>query len=167
MSVLDQTEFPLVGVQFKMSILKQGAQHDKVVFSDAGVAMFSCRVGTGAAVTLTRNTMTATQGGTISVATQAITYEGGTANARLAGDYYIKVDNELMYVGSDTGYTTTTGILKSLVRGALGTTPATHATDATITVMNSFNLGDSQTSLVECVWVAYPPDPRGPDFNVS
>lgn len=168
MAILSPTEFPLVGVQFKMSMIKQAAQHDKVVFSDAGVQIFSARIAsTGVAATVTYNTVTAANTAVISVATQSFTYGSATALARLAGNFYIQVDSEIMYVGKDTGYTTTTGVFQSLIRGALGTTPATHAATAAVSILNSINLGDSQTSLVDIVWASYPPDARAVEFAMT
>jgi hypothetical protein len=167
MAILNHTEVPMIGVQFKMSIIKQAAQNDKVVFTDAGCQLFAARImSTAGAATVTRNTVTATNGVTLTAATQSFTYYSGTANARLAGDFYVQIDDELIYVGKDTGYTTTTGLMKALVRGALGTTPATHSATSTVYIMNSFNLGDSQASLVAFTWAAYPPDPRSSKFTM-
>ena len=166
MAILNKTEFPLVGVQFKMSIIKQAAQHDKVVFNDAGIQLFAARIiSTDSAATLTRNTLTTTSA--ITAATQAIGYTGGTALARLSGNYYAQIDDELIFVGKDAGYTATLGTMESVVRGALGTTATTHTATSTVYLLNSYNLGDSQTSLISAVWAAYPPDPRSKRFVMA
>lgn len=164
MAILSHTDFPLVGVQFKVSYVNQAAQNDKVVFNDAGLHLFACRLATGAAATITRNTITAAESATISASAVSIAYNGGTASARKAKGYYARIDNEIIYVGADSGSTATTGTLSGVVRGALGTTAATHASTSTITILNSFNLGDNQTAPVEFIWAAMPADPKGVDF---
>ena len=165
MSIINPTQVPLVGVQFKTTIFKQGAQNDVVVFNDAGVSLFSARLATGAAAGATRSTIV-TGASSTTAATTTIAYVSGTANARKSGNYYVKIGEEIVYVGKDSGYTTTNGNLTGCVRGCLGTTAAVHVATTTCQVLNSFVLGDSQTSLVEFLWSAYPPDPKGVDFAI-
>lgn len=168
MAIITPTECPLPGYHFKMTLAKQGAQNDKIVFSDAGVALFDARIGkTGAAITITRNVATINNGGTLSAATTSIPYMTATASDRNAGNYYVQIENELIYVGADSGYNTTSGNMAGAVRGALGTTAATHADGTPIYIMNSFNLGDNQTSLLEFFWAPYPSDPKGRTFTFT
>lgn len=163
MAVITPIEIPLVGVQFKSAFVKQTAQNDDVVFSDAGVHVFSARLYTGAAASFTRNSVTAANSVTVTASQTSLDYTGALADGRLEGDYYAKIDNELIYVGDDDGYDATSGTMSAIVRGALGTTAATHDADATVTIMNSINLADNQTNHVEIIWAAFPPDPRGVD----
>lgn len=165
MTVVTKYGFPLVGVQFKIVNVACAAQNDDVVFNDAGVNVLRATLNTGAAATITRNTLAAAEAATITAIATSIAYGSAVANARKQTGYYCRWDNEVIYVGADSGYTSTSGTISGIVRGALGTTPTTHASTSTLYVMNSFNLGDNQTSDVEFMWVAMPPDPRGPDYT--
>lgn len=74
-----------------------------------------------------------------STTTETFTYDGATGDQRTSGGYYIISDTsgEIMYVVSDSGYTTTTGTLV-VKRGALGTT--------------AVNIGDNdQFSVLNCI----------------
>jgi len=165
MTVVTKYGFPLVGVQFKTVNVACAAQNDDVVFDDAGVQVICARLNTGAAATITRNTLTAGESATIASTVTSIAYTGGVAGARKSTGYYCRWDNEIVFVGADSGSAATTGTLTGIVRGALGTTPTSHASTSTLYIMNSFNLGDNQTSDIEFTWIAMPPDPRGPDFT--
>lgn len=167
MTVVTKYGFPLVGVQFKTVNVACAAQNDDVVFDDAGVQVICARLNTGAAAAITRNTLTAAESATIAATTTSISYSGGVAGARKSTGYYCRWDNEIIYVGADSGSAATTGTLTGIVRGALGSTAAQHASTSTLYIMNSFNLGDNQTSDVEFAWIAMPPDPRGPDLTKS
>lgn len=167
MTVVTKYGFPLVGVQFKTVNVACAAQNDDVVFNDAGVHLLRATLNTGAAAAVTRNTLTAAESATITAAATSIAYGSGVAGARKTAGYYCRLDNEIIYVGADSGAASTSGTLSGIVRGALGTTPTTHASTSTLYVMNSFNLGDNQTADIEFMWVAMPPDPRGPDYTKS
>jgi len=165
MTVVTKYGFPLVGVQFKTVNVACAAQNDDVVFDDAGVQVICARLTTGAAATITRNTLAAAEAATIASTVTSIAYDSAVAGARKSSGYYCRWDNEIVFVGADSGASGSSGTLSGIVRGALGTTPTSHASTSTLYVMNSFNLGDNQTADVEFTWVAMPPDPRGPDFT--
>lgn len=66
-----------------------------------------------------------------------VTYDGATANQRIAGGYYIlnNTSGEIMYVVNDTGYDSTSGTL-TVVRGALGTTAVAIGDNDEFNVLN-------------------------------
>lgn len=75
---------------------------------------------------------------TYDTAATSIVYDGGTANERLATNYYARNGRtgEVIFVKSDSGVTTTTGTLV-VVRGCLGTTAAAMADSDNLYVQNS------------------------------
>lgn len=167
MAIITKEEISFVGYPIKTSILLQGAQHDIVVLSDPGALVIAARISkTGGNATLLRSTMDANNTVGITATQQRLLYNGATANARLSGGYYMMIDNEIIYVGKDSGYAGTSGTLTGLVRGALGTTAATHSATDKIYILNSFLLEDVNATPVELVWLGYPPDPRGVEYTV-
>ena len=141
-------ESEIVGYPLCFATASVAAQNDTVKFSEVGVIPFF--------VNIQKNTTTtATSGGqyvewayaevcadaaNADVTSTAITYDGATANDRLSGGFYVRNSNsgEVMYVKSDSGYAGTSGTL-TVVRGALGTTPAAIANNDYLFVLNSLH----------------------------
>lgn len=98
----------------------------------------------------------------------SITYSAGTGIPRLEGDYFLKVENELIHVKADTGNTAATGTL-TVVRGALGTTAVAHEGSATYTayIQNSIKLTGSETGDVKILYRGVPAFRDGLNFSTA
>ena len=102
------------------------------------------------------------KGATASTTTESFEYDGATASQRTAGAFYIlnNATGEIMYVVSDSGYTTTTGTLV-VKRGALGTTAAAVTDNDEFAVLNCIEI----TSAIGWALLEFRPLPS--DYNVK
>ena len=147
MTIVTATEeSEIVGYPMKIATAAVAAQNDVVKFSEVGVIPFFVNVQYN-------KTAAATSGGQFvewkyaevcttaafaDVTTTAITYDGATANERTSGSFYVRNSRsgEVMFVKSDSGYTTTEGTL-TVVRGCLGTAAAAISNNDYLYCMNS------------------------------
>jgi len=103
------------------------------------------------------------QGATASTTTESFIYDGATALQRTAGGFYIfnNSTGEMMYVVSDSGYTTTTGTLV-VKRGALGTTAVNIGDNDEFAVLNCIEI----TSAIGWALFEFRPLPSDPSVNM-
>ena len=83
---------------------------------------------------------------------------------RKAAGYFIRnpITGEIMYVQTDSGYSSTSGTL-TVKRGALGTTPASIVHSQYLEVMCSLHLPGPE---VGKIWMVYMPLPKDPDASM-
>lgn len=155
MTIVTATEeSEIVGYPMKIATAAVAAQNDTVKFSEVGVIPFFVNVQYN-------KTAAATSGGQYvewkyaevcttaafaDVTTTAITYDGATANERTSGSFYVRNSRsgEVMFVKSDSGYTTTEGTL-TVVRGCLGTAAAAISNNDYLYCMNSLVMTGAAT----------------------
>ena len=97
-----------------------------------------------------------------STTTESFTYDGATAAQRTSGGFYIfnNSTGEMMYVVSDSGYTTTTGTLV-VKRGALGTTAVNIGDNDEFAVLNCIQIASA------IGWTLLEFRPLPTDYNVD
>lgn len=148
--------------------VKQAEQYDWVILNEyKGVSLIAARLIAGGAATVVRGQLAVNNGSTAYTATtMSIAYDivGVTSNTginRSSENFYVQtVSGEIMEVYDATSESST-GTLIVIKRGCFGTTPsATGIADNNILyVLNSFMLGDSQTSPIELQIKPLPNDP--------
>ena len=162
MTVVSPNLTSVVGVPIQVAQAAKAAQNDTVLLSPPGVFFMQAYVQTGAAETINFNTVTLTA--TVTAAQTTLTYDGATANARNDSNFYVKLEDEIVYVKSDSGDDSTSGTL-TVVHGVLGTTAAIHANDTDGYVLNSLKLAGATTGTVTIVYVDMPEFRHGLNFN--
>ena len=155
MTIVTATEeSEIVGYPMKIATAAVAAQNDTVKFSEVGVIPFFVNIQYN-------KTAAATSGGQYvewqyaeavtdaafaDVTATAITYDGGTANQKTSGSFYVRNSRsgEVMFVKSDSGYASTSGTL-TVVRGCLGTTAAAISNNDYLYVLNSLVMTGAAT----------------------
>lgn len=155
MTIVTATEeSEIVGYPFKIASGAVAAQNDCLKFSETGVIPFFVNIQYNATGNATSSGQfvewkyaeVCTTAAFADVTTTAITYDGATANERTSGGFYVRNSRsgEVMFVKSDSGYTTTEGTL-TVVRGCLGTAAAAISNNDYLYVMNSMVMTGAAT----------------------
>lgn len=158
----------VVGYPFHLAKGAKAAQNDFLVFGSGVTGVipltavtYSNASGGAATDTFGYAEVCVDASSGLAATVTAIPYNGATANARTAGGYFVKNgrSGEIMYVRSDSGYTSTSGTL-TVNRGALGTPAAAISNDDYLFVMNSLKLTGTATGLEQVAYLKYPEDPK-------
>ena len=155
MTIVTATEeSEIVGYPMKIATAAVAAKNDTVKFSEVGVIPFFVNIQYNATGNATSSGQfvewkyaeVCTTAAFADVTTTAITYDGATANERTSGSFYVRNSRsgEVMFVKSDSGYTTTEGTL-TVVRGCLGTAAAAISNNGYLYVMNSLVMTGAAT----------------------
>ena len=152
----------------KTAVFTKTTKADAVKFTDeAGIIPLSINIMANAASGVTNFasegwsycTM-AVNGNTTSVTDTSISYATAVGNERPSGGYFIRNSSsgEIMYVETDSGYNSTSGNLV-VVRGALGTTPATVNDTDYLEILNALHLYGEGTGKEIIVYLSLGKDP--------
>jgi len=159
----DETNFlDLSGGRIISMVMKE-TKADWIVLPYKGIIPVACENITGAPETLTRPTLQVHNAGTAYTAgSLSVVYDNGVALTRPAKDFYVQtVSGEIILVGSDSGFETTTGTLTIKQRACLGTTASATglANDNYLYLLGSLYLGSDVTGPVNLIYVPLPEDP--------
>ena len=151
----NQTAYP-----WRMATFAKATQSDWTILDCAGTLDFRARLVTGALETPTYAKVDAVHASAYGTTDTAIVYDGGTANARSSGGFYIRngTGGEIMYVVADSGYNGTEGTF-TVRRGCLGTTAAAIANNAVLYVLNAIIFGSATTGPATITYLPLPDDP--------
>jgi len=140
----------IVGYPENYVVASKAAQNDYILFPDPMVLIQSAYFDT-AVETFAHGLITTAS---IDELVTQVTYSGGSGVPRLQGDYFLKMGHELVHVKADTDETAATGTL-TMVRGALGTTPASHDAGSAY-IQNCLKLTGSTTGDVKILYKGVP-----------
>lgn len=104
-------------------------------------------------------------GGELSTS-NSIEYDTAIIGERTSGGYYLyaPASGEIIYVGADDGYASTSGNLTGCVRGCLGTTAKDIANDDYLFVMNVILLHSARVGKTMFYYFKLPDDPKANVF---
>lgn len=141
----------IVGYPENYCVASKAAQNDTLLFNDPMVLIENIYMDASGVEGFTHNLLTVAS---MEEDDTTVTYSGGATAPRLEGDYFIKLDHEIMHVKGDTDNTAATGTL-TLVRGALGTTVASHNSGSAY-IQNSIKLTSATSGDVKILYKAVP-----------
>lgn len=151
----------MVAYPWRMATFEKVTQSDWTLLPDCpGTLAFDARLVTGAKETPTYAKVDAVHLSSYTATETAIVYDGGTANARASGGFYIRngTAGEIMYVSADSGYDSTGGTF-TVRRGCLGTTAAAIANNAVLYVLNAIIFGSATVGPATITYLPLPDDP--------
>lgn len=141
----------IVGYPENYVVASKAAQNDYLLFPDPMILVVNAYTDDGGAETYAHGLLTVAS---IAEDDTTITYSGGSGIPRLEGDYFIKVEHELMHVKGDTDNTADTGTL-TVVRAALGTVVASHDAGSGY-IQNCLKLTKNSTGDVKVLYRGVP-----------
>lgn len=164
MSAISGANFQqIVGYPQNIAVASKGAQNDTLLFyADPMVLIQSAYTDDHGAETFVHAAITVAS---FDALVTQITYSAGSGIPRLQGDYFLKVDHEIVHVKGDTDNTADTGTL-TIVRGALGTTAASHAGGSAY-IQNAIKLTSAYTGDVKITYLGVPAYRDGLNFSAS
>lgn len=145
----------IVGYPENFVVASKAAQNDYLLFyADPMVLIQNAYTDAGGVETFVHAPITVAS---MTALETSITYSAGTGIPRLEGDYFLKIEHEIVHVKGDTGNTGATGTL-TVVRGALGTTAAAHFSGSTGTayIQNAIKLTGANTGDVKILYKGIP-----------
>lgn len=149
--ITDANFCKIVGYPECYAVASKGAQNDYLLFSDPMILIKNAYMDAYGAESFTHALLTVAS---VASTDTTITYSGGTGIPRQKGDYFLKIDHEYVHVKGDTDETAATGTL-TVVRGALGTTVASHETGSGY-IQNCLKLTSSNVGDVKILYCGIP-----------
>jgi|WetSurMetagenome_2_1015567.scaffolds.fasta_scaffold00223_3 hypothetical protein len=145
MAIVDATETgAFVGYPIKITTAAKATQGDTILFTGcAGVVPVAMMTGSNADMGMVSDAfkynILRAAAAYATVTTTTIDYDTAVASSKITGGYYLynATSGEIMYVVSDTAVKAATSGTLTVIRGALGTTPAAIADNEYLHVMNS------------------------------
>lgn len=151
-AISDANFMQIVGYPENIVVASKAAQNDYLLFhQDPMVLIQNAYSDAGGVETFTHALITTAS---IDELVTAVAYSGGTGIPRLEGDYFLKIEHEIVHVKGDTDNTAATGTL-TIVRGALGTTAAAHESGSAY-IQNAIKLTGSNTGDVKILYKGIP-----------